>query len=150
MCSYKRFLKRLFKKNLKRVAAISFSEMEQGEKSGADIWGTDFPIPTSDTLSYKIFKQDGAQYVVTSIESKILFFIPFHYDEYVIEIPWNKYSPGMFNANAALEEIHKAENWNKGGEMKPTYFEGDLSFVGPDKSFTYECGNNDYQWLKYN
>lgn len=85
MKKIKEFLRRLFSKKDKenRICCIQIDDIEEGEKSGADIWGTDWPIPVSDMLSYKLLWQGDRQYVVTSVESKILFFIPYHYDEYI-------------------------------------------------------------------
>ena len=149
--SLKTFLKkRGHKTHLKAFAWSSFDEIIEGEKSGADIWGTDYPIPTSDVLKYKLLKRhDGesdTQFVITSITSKILFFIPFTYDEYIIEIPWTKYTNEGFTAAMALDEIHAAENWNINKEMKYTGFSGEVTFEGCGKSFTYKCGN-DYSWM---
>ena len=47
----------------------------------------------------------------------------------------------------ALNEIHDAENWNITGSMRPTGFNGEVTFEGCGKSFTYKCGN-DYSWMK--
>ena len=143
------FLRRLFRrKNPDSICWIQFEDIEEGSKSGADIWGTDWPIPVSDVLSYKLLIRGNEQYVITSVESKILFIIPFHYDEYIIEIPRIKYEKGNFGAKEALDEIHDAENWNKGERLRPTGFEGYVTFQGCDREMEYECGNNDYIWLK--
>ena len=147
----KQFLgRRRLKKNLRAYAWESFDEIIEGSKKGADIWGTDYPIPTSDTLNYKLLKRNegstDTQFVITSITSKILFIIPFTYDEYIIEIPWRKYTNEGFTAAMALDELHAAENWNKGKEMTYTGFEGEVTFEGCGKSFTYKCGN-DYSWM---
>lgn len=148
----KQFLgRRKLKKNLYAYAWESFDEIIEGSKKGADIWGTDYPIPTSDTLNYKLLKRHEGntetQFVITSITSKILFIIPFTYDEYIIEIPWRKYTNEGFTAAMALDELHAAENWNKGKEMTYTGFEGEVTFEGCGKSFTYKCGN-DYSWME--
>ena len=113
-----RFFKKLFRKKVKAFAWQSFDEIMEGSKKGADIWGTDYPVPTSDTLYYKLLKRENRQFVITSIESKIFFFIPFTYDEYIIEIPWMKYTKESFTAIMALNEIHDAENWNITGSLQ--------------------------------
>lgn len=151
MRKLKYFLKSLVKYNLRGTAWVSFNEILEGQKKGADIWGTDYPIPTSDTLSFKLLKQCGnseTQYVITSIESKILFFIPFHYDEYIIEIPYKKYTNEGFTAAMALKEINAAEKWNHGDEMRPTGFSGTVTFEGCGKKLIYDVGGGDYTWLK--
>lgn len=151
MRKLKNFFKSILRKKLEAFAWSSFDEIIEGEKKGADIWGTDYPIPTSDVLKYKLLKRhDGeadTQFVITSITSKILFFIPFTYDEYIIEIPWTKYTNEGFTAAMALDEIHAAENWNINKEMEYTGFTGEATFEGCGKSFTYKCGN-DYSWMR--
>ena len=146
-----KFLKKYFRKKIKGFAWESFDEIIEGQKKGADIWGTDYPIPTSDVLKFKLLKRHegntDTQFVITSITSKILFIIPFTYDEYIIEIPWRKYTNEGFTAAMALDELHDAENWNITGSMKPTGFDGEVTFEGCGKSFSYKCGN-DYSWMK--
>ena len=146
------FKHKVFKKKVKAFAWESFDEIQEGTKKGADIWGTDFPIPVSDTLSYKLLsRNEGSdkytQFVITSIESKILFIIPFHYDEYIIEIPWRKYTNETFTAEMAVKEIEAAENWNKGKEMHYTGFNGDVTFEGCGRKLNYECSDSDYDWM---
>ena len=146
------FKHKVFKKKVKAFAWESFDEIQEGTKKGADIWGTDFPIPVSDTLSYKLLSRNEGgdkytQFVITSIESKILFIIPFHYDEYIIEIPWRRYTNETFTAEMAVKEIEAAENWNKGKEMHYTGFNGDVTFEGCGRKLNYECSDSDYDWM---
>lgn len=135
------------KPHIEETAWENFTEIIEGQKKGADIWGMDYPIPVSDTLNYKLLKRDDKQFVITSIESKILFFIPFTYDEYIIEIPWKKYTYEGFDAVMALKEIHAAENWNKGDEMKYTDFRGTATFEGCGLRYTFDVDSSNYSWM---
>lgn len=153
MRKWKYLLRKLFSHKLRGWAWVSYSKAIEGEKKGADIWGTDFPIPVSDTLHFKLLEQEGgaSQYVITSITSKILFIIPFTYDEYIIEIPWHKYELNQFDANKALIEIDAAEHWNQRKEMSPSGFEGEVTFDNGIHKLTYKVnGGSDYSWLVRN
>ena len=152
MRKWKQLWHKLFSRRLKGFAWVSYSRAIEGEKKGADIWGTDFPIPVSDVLHFKLLEEeDGSQYIITSITSKILFIIPFTYDEYIIEIPWHKYELNQFDANKALIEINAAEHWNQNHEMEPSGFEGDVIFSNGSYSFSLkvDSGSN-YIWLERN
>ena len=153
MKKLKKLLYKLFYPRLKGQAWVPYSSCIEGSKKGADIWGTDFPIPVSDTLNFKLLEQEGgkSQYVITSITSKILFIIPFTYDEYIIEIPWHKYELNLFDANKALIEIDAAEHWNQRKEMSPSGFEGEVTFDNGANKLTYTVnGDGDYTWLVRN
>ncbi len=153
MRKWKKLLRKIFFPRLQGQAYVKYAAVMEGEKKGADIWGTDYPIPTSDTLHYKLLEQEGGkdQYVITSITSKILFFIPFTYAEYIIQIPWHKYELNMFDANKALAELHAAEHWNQKHEMAPSGFEGDVTFSNGSYSFSLKVdGGSNYIWLERN
>ena len=150
MRKWKQLWHKLFSHRLKGSAWVSYSRAIEGEKKGADIWGTDFPIPVSDVLHFKLLEQEGgkSQYIITSITSKILFIIPFTYDEYIIEIPWHKYELNQFDANKALIKIDAAEHWNQRKEMSPSGFEGEVTFNNGVNKLTYIVnGSGDYTWL---
>lgn len=152
MRKLKKIMRKLFSSKLQGQAWIPYAKSIEGEKKGADIWGTDYPVPTSDILHYRLLEQEGgsSQYVITSITSKIFFFIPFTYDEYIIEIPWHKYELTLFNANKALKEINAAEHWNQRDEMKPCGFSGDVTFDNGIYQSTYKVNGSDYTWLVRN
>ena len=153
MRKWKQLWHKLFSRRLKGSAWVSYSRAIEDEKKGADIWGTDFPIPVSDVLHFKLLEEeDGkSQYIITSITSKILFIIPFTYDEYIIVIPWHKYELNQFDANKALIEINAAKHWNQNHEMEPSGFEGDVIFSNGSYSFSLkvDSGSN-YIWLERN
>lgn len=153
MRKWKQLWHKLFSRRLKGFAWVSYSRAIEDEKKGADIWGTDFPIPVSDVLHFKLLEEENgkSQYIITSITSKILFIIPFTYDEYIIEIPWHKYELNQFDANKALIEINAAEHWNQNHEMDPSGFEGDVIFSNGSYSFSLkvDSGSN-YIWLERN
>ena len=144
----------LFGKRIDLLYTNSFKYLTviSGSKSGGDILPGPVPVPTSDTVYYDLFVLEDKEILVTSILTKFFFFIPFRYDEYIIEFKGNKYDTSSFTIENVMEEIYNAENWNKRGDMTIVsgyeYTEFN-SITGTGATYTYEMGDNDYTHVKY-
>ena len=83
------------------------------------------------------------------VEEKFLWIIPFTYYEYVIDLGFQDFNP---TAENVVIQIDEAKNWNRRGKMAPVFSEGNVTFHmawTPKTQWSYEVGNNDYQYLKY-
>ena len=133
---------------------LYIQQESSGQKSGGDIIPGDVPVPTSDTLYWTFFQaEDGRQWCVTKIKTKFFFIIPFTYAEYVIDLGIRRYS--SFTAEDAVHEIGEADHWNQRGKMHVVFSNGTVYFhrlwgAGGEDQWSYEIGNNDYSYLKYN
>ena len=131
------------------VAWVSYRE--GGTCKGGDIWGTDWPIPVAEELTWYLYedRDTGEQYLTTKLTDYILWFIPFSYYEYVYKLPAGTYGHGQLDAKQVVETIDFLNHWNWHRD-EVDYAEGytSVNFIKSDGSWDiYDIGNNDYSFI---
>lgn len=136
-----------------RLSTQSFSFTavckKDGGGKGADIWGTDWPIPVAEKLEWTICTTTfGRMYIRTKLTDYILWIIPFSYSEYLFSVPNGVYDYSTFGNKEAVEVISLCDNWNHHDDMKNiTSNYNAFAINWMNKRWIYEFGNNDYQFI---
>lgn len=121
-------------------------------KSGADLIPGDVPVPVGDELQCTLF--DGGSYtaVAMCIYEKIFFFIPWHYNEFIVILNSYEYNIETKTAEDIVTLMGKAVNWNKSDYLKPVdgYQGGEYIFYNKDgvATHSYSVDSGDYIVLK--
>lgn len=147
--------RKLFKKRtLLGDGSTQYSIARYISKKGGDIIPGDVPIPVSDELQCTLFKNDKYTYITMCIFEEILFFIPWHYNEFIIQVKNEDINFDTCTAEDIVRWMAKAVKWNLGTEMRPDdrYKSGTFHFMNNDKVIThsFSVDSGDYIYLKMN
>ena len=154
----KQFIAGKHRKKRKAIITAGSKEFDVTEhytwiKEGGDIIPGDVPVPVGDTFIYTLyFTNDKKQVLVTSMEEKILWIIPFTYDEYIIEFPNWKYTPDQMTCQKALDEVYEAEHWNWRTDVEyVTDYDCGVFWINRDLKVmhAYKIADSDYSYLRY-
>lgn len=124
-------------------------------KKGSDLIPGDVPVPVGDELQCTLFKNGSYTLVAMCIYEKIMWIIPWHYNEYII---WMKNEDIDFDkctAEDIIKWMDEAVHWNQRGIMKPDdrYKGGNFNFIKYPEYITthsYSVDGGDYTFLKMN
>ena len=147
-----RLIKKLFNKKKLMSGNASYIYSRYISKKGADIIDGDIPVPTSDELQCTLFRNDQYTYVAMCIEEKFFFFIPWHYNEFIVKM--NNYDINFDSCTAEdiVNIMYHATIWNKEDIMIPDtrYNDGEFVFFNQSGESTheYDLGSNDYKFMK--
>lgn len=127
---------------------ISADMKIDGGGKGADIWGTDWPIPVAEELEWSYYQTVQNQYIRTKLTDYILWIFPFSYDEYIYQMPKNTIDCNHIDNKLIVDMISDCENWNHHDDMSniTTQFSNVMVWYRNSK-WPYELGNNDYQFI---
>lgn len=143
------------KKNGKvKSGEFTYSESRYISKKGGDIIPGDVPIPVSDELQSYLFK-NGSEVVITMcIFEEILWFIPWHYYEYIVFLKDTDIDFYNCTAETILVWMDDCTKWNQRDLMRPDHaFDGgSFIFVNKDGVPTnaFSTDSNDYLVMRLN
>ena len=159
--NFKMFFTNIFKRKKKLTSGGSFNVdsiyAKSGSAKGADIWGSDWPIPVAEKLEWNLFTTSlhyddpsRPQYITTKLTDYILWFIPFSYDEYIVEVPNGTFQLETITHKQVVEMIDRCCNWNKGGRgVRPHDGDyGQVTFLHMKDRWDFKLGNNDFSFMK--
>jgi len=79
-------------------------------KQGKSLSSADFLIPVDDVLHFDLFTQGEHQYLVTYVTSRFLFFIPYSYYQFIIDLNGTKYPDNLITSEQVCHEILQVEH----------------------------------------
>lgn len=146
-------IKQLFRrKPIVGSGSFTYDVCRYISKSGGDILPGPVPVPVGDELQSTIFKNDKYTMVAMCIYEKIIWLIPWHYDEYIILFNTSDFDYDGATAEDIVKLIDEAENWNKRDKLTPVDVgEGSFIFIRSSDgvpSHSYSTDNGDYIVLK--
>lgn len=145
---------RLKRKKRTMTGNFTYEECRYISKKGGDIIPGDIPIPVSDELQSYLFKTGSTVIITMCIFEEILWFIPWHYYEYIVWLKDTDIDYDNCTAETIIKWMDECTKWNQRDLMRPDdSFEGgnfiffNMSGIG---THSFSTDNGDYLVMRLN
>ena len=149
---FKAILKLIKKYSKLSSGSVKYEESRYLSKKGADLLPGPIPLPASDELQCTLFVDGLDLYVAMCIYEKILWFIPYHYNEFIVKMQVYDINYVDCTAEDIVKIMDDAVNWNKRDRfiLADEYKDGLFEFKNIDGTVThsYSVDSGDYVVLK--